>query len=163
MLVLLIGLFLGLVFLLAGASGAITRFRAGWRTMRLRRRGVTVQAEVLSRRSEDRDDGAAACVITGQWEWGNQSYKGRFTVPTSWSQEHAGISIPVRIDPNRPHIAEIPLESGSPAGKMLIAVAFLIMAVVGIGFLARSATVACDQDEYDFLEPICQSVQGAFT
>lgn len=165
MLVLLIGLFLGLVFLLAGTSGAVSRFRAGRRTMRLRRRGVTVQAEVLSRQpvSDERGDADSACVITGQWEWGHQSYKGRFTVPTSWWEEHAGISIPLRIDPNRPHVAEIPLESGSPAGKMLIAVAFLIMAVVGIGFLARSAAVACDYARYDYLEPFCESVQGVFT
>jgi hypothetical protein len=165
MLVLLIGVFLGLVFLLAGTSGAVSRFRGGRRTMRLRRRGVTVPAEVLSRQpvSDERGDAVSACVITGQWEWGHESYKGRFTVSTSWWEEHAGISIPVRIDPNRPHIAEIPLESGSPVGKMLIGVAFLVMAVVGIGFLARSATVACDQAQYGFLEPICESVRGAFT
>lgn len=165
MLVLLIGLFLGLVFLLAGTSGAVSRFRAGRRTMRLRRRGVTVPAEVLSRQavSVERGDAVPACVITGQWEWGHQSYKGRFTVPTSWWEEHAGISVPVRIDPNRPQVAEIPLESENLTGKMLMAVAFLIMAVVGIGFLARSATVACSEAQYAFLEPFCESVRGAFT
>jgi hypothetical protein len=165
MLVLLIGLFLGLVFLLAGTSGAVSRFRTGRRTMRLHRRGVTVQAEVLSRRpvSDERGDAGSACVITGQWDWAHKSYKGQFTVPMSWWEEHAGISIPLRIDPNRPHIAEIPLGSGSPVGTMLLAVAFLIMAVVGIGFLAGSASVACDQAQYDFLEPFCESVRGAST
>ncbi len=42
-----VGLFLGLVFLLAGTSGALSRLREGLRSMRIRRRGMNIDAEIL--------------------------------------------------------------------------------------------------------------------
>jgi hypothetical protein len=34
------------------------------------------------------------------------------------------------------------------------------MAIVGAVFLFRSAAYACDPVQFDFLEPMCQSVRG---
>ena len=70
------------------------------------------------------------------------------------------VSIAVRVDPNRPHVVELVGESPSHVWAIALAVGWLIMAVVGAVFLFRSAGYACDPIQYDFLEPMCQSVRG---
>jgi hypothetical protein len=164
MLVLLVGLFLGLVFLLGGLSGAVSRIQMGLQTMRMRRRGITVDAEVLSRRmlADKAGDAPSEFLVTGQWLWGEAQYQGEFTVPERWWESSGGLSS-VRIDPKRPHLAVV--ESGliNPVRELLLASVWFIMAVVGLFFLFRSVTVACDQVRYDSLEPICESLRGAFT
>lgn len=165
MLVLLIGLFLGLVFLLGGLSGASSRVRLGMQRMRMRRRGVTVDAEVLSRRTLSGNAGNARSgfLVTGQWLWGQAQYQGEFTVPEHWWEGRGGLTIPVRIDPKKPHLAVVESGSRNPVWELLFALVWFVMAVVGLFFLFRSVTVACDQVRYDTLEPICESLRGAFT
>ncbi len=165
MLVLLVGLLLGLVFLLGGLSGALSRARRGMQSMRMRRRGVTVDAEVLSRRTlhGTAGDARSAFLVTGQWLWGQAQYQGEFTVPEHWWEGRGGLRIPVRIDPRKPHVAVVESGSRSPAWELLFALVWFVMAVVGVFFLFRSMTVACDQVRYDSLEPICESLRGAFS
>ena len=158
----LVGLFLGLVFLLAGTSGALSRLREGLRSMRIRRRGMNIDAEILRSQplTTGRSHEPAAVLISGQWEWGEELYKGEFTVPGRWWEERDGASIAVRVDPNRPHVAEVAGESPSHVWAIALAVGWLIMAIVGAVFLFRSAAYACDPVQFDFLEPMCQSVRG---
>ena len=165
MLVLLVGLFLGLTFLLGGLSGAVGRVRLGLQSRRMRRRGVTVDAEVLSRRtlSGNRGDAGSGFLVTGQWLWGQAQYQGEFTVPEHWWEGRGGLKIPVRIDPKRPHLAVVESGSINPVRELLSAFVWFAMAVVGLFFLFRSVTVACGQVRYDSLEPICESLRGAFT
>jgi hypothetical protein len=70
----LVGLFLGLVFLLAGASGAVSRIQVGLRSMRISRRGMNIDAEIL--RSQPLTIGPSgapsAVLIAGQWELGEE-------------------------------------------------------------------------------------------
>ena len=165
MLVFLIGLFLGLVFLLAGLSGASSRVRLWMQRMRMRRRGVTVEAEVLSRRtlSGIASDARSGFLVTGQWLWGQTQYQGEFTVPEHWWEGRGGLRIPVRIDPKKPHRAVVESGSRNPVWDLLFALVWFVMAVVGLFFLLRSVSVACDQVRFDALEPICESLRGAFT
>lgn len=156
----LAGFFLGLVFLLAGLSGATSRVRTGNRWRRLKQRGVTVDAEVLSRVPAEGDtDG---CTITTRWEYENDSYRGEFTVPEEWWERHGGTSIRVRIDSAKPGVAEIALQAKSPTWTLAVAIIWIVMAVVGALFLFRSVTMGCDQSQFGFLEPVCESVR-AFT
>lgn len=154
MLVVLGGSFLGVVFFFGGISGAFNRLRQGMRTVRLRKRGVTVDAEVLSRRDlpETGPDGFA---VTAQWTWGGKNYTGDFQVSNRWWEDHGGTSIPIRINPDRPRTSTVAHGTGRAVGKLLVGTAFLIMAVVGLGFLFRSLTVACDQTQLDFLGSVC--------
>jgi len=159
----LVGLFLGLVFLLGGLSGAATRLRTGLRSLRIQRRGMNVDAEILRSQplTTGRRGSPSAVLIAGQWQWGQQRYKGEFTVPGQWWEERQGTSIAVRIDPNRPEVAEVSGEKPSHVWAIALAVGWLIMAVVGAAFLVKSGTYACDLVEFDSLEPICQSVRAA--
>ncbi len=165
MLVLLVGLFLGLTFLLGGLSGAFSRVRLGLQSRRMRRRGVTVDAEVLSRRtlSGNQGDAGSGFLVTGQWLWGQAQYQGEFTVPEHWWEGRGGLKIPVRIDPRRPHLAVVESGSRNPVWELLFALVWFVMAVVGLFFLSRTVAVACDQVRYESLEPICESLRGAFT
>ncbi len=165
MLVLLIGLFLGLVFLLGGLSAALSRLRLGMQSIRMQRRGVTVDAEVLSRRmlASKAGDARSSFLVTGQWLWGQEQYQGEFTVPEQWWEGRGGLRIPVRIDPSKPHVAVVASGSRKPIWELLVALVWLVMAAVGLFFLFKSMTVACDQVRYDSLEPICESLRGAFT
>ncbi len=158
----LVGLFLGLVFLMAGASGALSRLQVGLRSMRIRRRGTIIDAEILRSQplTTGRGGTPSAVLIAGQWKWGEKHYQGEFTVPGRWWEEREGVSIAVRVDPNRPHIAEVAGESPSNVWAIALAVSWLIMAIVGAVFLFRSAGYACDPVQYDFLEPMCQSVHS---
>lgn len=157
----LLGLFLGLVFVLGGTSGAMSRLRLGLQSIRIRRRGMNIDAEILRSQpiGDRRGDRPSAVLIAGQWQWGEENYKGEFTVPGRWWDERQGTSIAVRIDPNRPHVAQVSGETPSPVWAMALAVGWLIMAVVGLLFLYRSATVACNPVQYDLLEQACQSVR----
>ncbi len=158
----LVGSFLGLVFLLGGISGATSRIRLALHSRRLRRHGVTVEAEVLRSRalSDNRRDAPSAVFIVGQWPWKQAYYKGEFTVPARWWKERAGTSIAVRIDPNRPQFASIEHGSTNHGWKALLVLAWIVMAVVGLAFLFRTVAFACDQVQYDFIEPVCQSLSG---
>ena len=159
MLVLLVGMTVGLVFLLGGLTGAATRLHTGRRSLRIQRSGVTVDAEVLSRRGSD--DRRSAYAVTGQWRWGQANYTGEFTIPMRWWEDLGGMSIPIRIDPNRPQVAEILDGDGNPTLTLALGVAFIVMAVIGLVFLASSLTVACDQAVYELLEPLCEPFRGA--
>lgn len=156
------GLLLGLVFLLGGTSGAMNHFRLGMQSMRINRRGTNVEAEIL--RSQPigavGGDTPSAVLIAGQWQWGGERFNGEFTVPGDWWDERHGSSIAVRIDPNRPHIAEVKGESQSPVWPLVLSAVWLIMAVVGAFFLYRSGAVACDPVQFDILEPVCLWVRG---
>jgi hypothetical protein len=164
MTVLIGGLLLGLVFLLTGLSGAFGRLRLGMQSLLLRRRGVNLQAEILSRRRAD-NDSATSQLITGQWLWGEAEYKEDFTVPDQWLAERGGtLTIPVRIDPMRPHVAVIEPGSRHPALDLLIAVVWLIMAAVGVFFLLRTVPIACDYAQYDeMVRPLCEAVVGTIS
>lgn len=154
----LAGFFLGLVFLLAGLSGGVSRARIGSRWWRLEQRGVTVDAEVLSRVPAEGD--TAACKITTQWEWQGNSHGREFTVPQEWWDKHGGTTIRVRIDSGRPQVAEIALQARSPTWTLLVALIWFGMAVVGVFFLVRSVTMGCDQSEFEFLDSVCESLQA---
>ncbi len=140
----------------------MSRIQVGLRSMRISRRGMNIDAEIL--RSQPLTIGPSgapsAVLIAGQWELGEERYKGEFTVPGRWWEERQGVSIAVRVDPNRPHVVELVGESPSHVWAIALAVGWLIMAVVGAVFLFRSAGYACDPIQYDFLEPMCQSVRG---
>lgn len=154
----LAGFFLGLVFLLAGSSGAISRAQTGSRWRRLEQRGVTLNAEVLSRvPSEGADSG---CTVTTRWEFEDNSYQRKFTVPNEWWDKHGGTTIQVRVDSNRPEFAELALLKKSPHWTMLVAVIWFAMAVVGLFFIFRSVTMGCDQLQFDPIEPVCESVRA---
>jgi len=153
----LAGFFLGLVFLLAGLSGAASRVRTGNRWRRLEQRGVTVDAEVLSRVPAEGD--TKGCTITTRWEYEDDSYRGEFTVSEDWWEKHGGTTIQVRIDSNKPQVAEIALQAKSPNWTLLVAMIWLVMAVVGAFFLFRSITMGCDQSQFELIEPVCESVR----
>ncbi len=161
----MVGLFLGLTFLLGGLSGAMSRIQLGMQSMRMRRRGVTVGAEVLSRRmlSDKTGDAPSAFLVTGQWLWGEVHYQGEFTVPERWWASSGGLRIDVRIDPKRPHVAVVEFGSKSPARELVLASVWFAMAVAGLFFLFRSVTVACGEVRHDSLEPMCEVLRGAFT
>ena len=147
-----------MVFLLAGLSGGVSRARIGSRWWRLEQRGVTVDAEVLSRVPAERD--AAGCKITTQWEWEEKFHRREFTVPQEWWDRHGGTTIRVRIDSSRPKVAEIALQARSATWTLLVALIWFGMAVIGVLFLFRSVTMGCDQSEFGFLEPVCESVRA---
>jgi hypothetical protein len=156
MLVLLVGAFVGLVFLLGGISGSATRIRSGLRSMRLRNRGTTVDAEVLTSVNRSEEKGVA---ITGHWTWGQESYKRQFIVSDRWWMVNGGLTIPVRLDPNRPRVAEIDEGGRGPMLSIALGVAFGVMAVVGAAFLFRAAGAACDTAGLDFLDTICERIE----
>lgn len=160
--VFMVGLFLGLVFLLAGLTGAWSRYRSGMRSLRIRRSGANVEAEILrsSPLDTNRRGAPTAVLVAGQWEWNSQRYRGEFTVPGSWWDERSGTSIAVRIDPNRPELAELRDEVPSPSWAIVLAIGWLIMAAAGAFFLIRSTVGACDPVQNPLLEPLCQSIVG---
>ena len=156
------GLLLGLVFFLGGTSGAMNRFRLGLQSRRISRYGTNVHAEILRSQpiGASRRGIPSEVLIAGQWQWGKERFNGEFTVPGRWWEDRKGTSIAVRIDPNRPHIAEVIGESPNSTWVLALAIGWLIMAVVGAFFLYRSATVACDPVQFDVLEPVCQLFLG---
>lgn len=153
-----VGLFLGLVFLLAGLTGTWTRCRTGIRSLRIRRFGTNVDAEVLrsSPTRTSRSGDPAEFLVAAQWEWSGLRYRREFTVPDSWRDERSGTSLAIRIDPNRPDLAELRDEVPSPSWEIVLAIGWLIMAVVGVFFLVRSAGSACDPLQHALLEPLCR-------
>jgi len=151
------GFFLGLVFFLAGLSGAISRVQTGRRWRRLEQRGANVNAEVLSRVPAEAGDG---CTVTTRWEWKESFYTRRFTVPQKWWDKHGGTMIQVRIDSNKPELGELALTARSPVLTLVVAGIWLAMAVVGLLFLFRSVTIGCDQSQFDLIEPVCESVRA---
>lgn len=157
-----VGLSLGLVFFLAGVSGAWSRYRTGMRSLRIRRGGANVEAEILrSAPMETNRRGApTAVLVAGQWEWNSQRYRGEFKVPGSWWDERSGTSIAVRIDPNRPEVAELRDQVPTPSWAIVLTIGWLIMAAVGVFFLVRSAGAACDPVQHALLEPLCRSLTG---
>jgi hypothetical protein len=157
-----IGLSLGLVFFFAGISGAWSRFLTGLRSLRIRRNGTNLDAEILRSRPlrMNRKGIPTAVLIAGHWEWNGQRHTGDFTVPGRWWDQRKGTSIRVRIDPNRPGVAELVDELPNPSWAIVLAVGWLIMAAVGAFFLFRSATGACDPVQYALLEPLCQTLAG---
>lgn len=157
------GLLIGLIFLLAGVTGAWTRFNTGRRSLRIKRNGMNLQAEILRSQpmSHKRNGVPSAVLVAGQWEWGSQRYRGEFRVPGRWWEERDGTGIAVRIDPNRPDVAELPGEIPNSSWAIVLAVGWLIMAAVGGFFLARSASIACDPIQHALLEPICDALIGA--
>ena len=154
----LAGFFLGLVFLLAGVSGGVSRARIGFQWRRLEQRGVTVDAEVLSRVPAEGVEGA--CKITTQWEWEQNLHRREFTVAEEWWDRHGGTTIPIRIDSSRPSFGAIAAQAKNPTWTLLVALIWFVMAIVGVFFLFRSVTMGCDQSEFGFLEPLCESVQA---
>jgi Protein of unknown function (DUF3592) len=159
MLVLIVGLLLGLVFLLGGLTAAADRLRSGLRSMRLRRHGTTITAEVLKSTKRSDEGRGKGVLVTGHWEWGSNSYRKQFTVSDRWWMANGGLTIPVRVDPDRPQRAAVDVSSRSPVWTLLIAAAFIVMAVVGVVFLFQSAITACDSAELDILKPLCESVR----
>lgn len=157
-----VGLSLGLVFFFAGISGAWSRFHTGLRSLRIRRNGMNLDAEILRTQPlrTNRKGAPTSVLVAGQWEWNGRGHTGEFTVPGRWWDEHQGTSIRVRIDPNRPGVAELADESPNPSWAILLAVGWLIMAAVGALFLLRSATVACDPVQHQLLGPLCQTLAG---
>ncbi len=159
MLALLIGSFLGLVFLFGGISGAAARIRSGWRSMRLRGRWTTVQAEVLKSTVRSADGSGRGVAVIAQWSWGQATYKKEFIVPEKWWMVNGGLSVPVRVNPDKPRRAHIEEAERSPVRALLLATGFCVMAIVGVVFLIQSAATACDSPELEFLGPICQRVE----
>ena len=80
----------------------------------------------------------------------------------SWWDEEGGTSIPVRIDPDRPQNAEIGEDWGYPGLTLLLATAFFVMAGVGLFFLVRSVSGACNPVQFDLIEPVCEYVPAVF-
>lgn len=157
-----LGMFLGLVFFLAGLTGAWNRLNTGMRSLRIKRNGTNLQAEILRSHplSHKRSGTPTAVLVAGQWEWGSQRYRGEFTVPGRWWEERDGTALAVRIDPNRPDIAELPGEIPNPSWAVVLAIGWLIMGAAGAFFLVRSASIACDPIQHALLEPICQALAG---
>ncbi len=160
MLVLFVGLLLGLVFFLGGLSGAATRFRRAFQALRFRRSGVRLDAEILARRAAERRP-TKDQVVTGQWVWGERNYRDEFTVPETWLAERGGtLTMPVRIDPDRPHRAVVEDDpSSSPFLDLVVALVWVAMAAVGVLFLVAAWPAACSQPDFDeLLQPICDAL-----
>ena len=78
--------FFGLAFFLAGISFMRNGIRVVWRWMRMRREGVTVEADIVERRfiQDHKAEAPPAHFGTLRWGYGSGYHTSELKIPEKW-------------------------------------------------------------------------------